>query len=68
MTSSQGNAGQQTEPDGYSALIARARAAVPGMTSESLYRIRALLEQALAGERSDTETLAELARTLDEVA
>ncbi len=47
------------------AIIARARAALRGLPTASLYRIHALLEQALAGPEIDKTALAELERALD---
>jgi hypothetical protein len=55
---------EEPELHAYGTLIARARAGLPGMTTEALYRIRALLERALTGDRLDAGALAEFARTL----
>lgn len=55
---------QQPEADGYE-LISRAREAVPGLPTAQLYRIHALLERLLNGDRLDPHALSELARELD---
>jgi len=51
--------------DIYGEVIARLRAAVPGLSTETLVRIRALAERALAGERLGAESLRVLAELLD---
>lgn len=51
--------------DGYGEVIARARAAVPELSTETLVRIRAVLERALAGEKPGPEALRALAEVLD---
>ena len=57
------DSGQEPEADGYE-LISRAREAVPGLPTEQLARIRALLERLLSEERLDPQGLSELAREL----
>ena len=56
-------AGDQPLPDGH-ALIAGAREALPGLPTDSLFRIRALLERLLNGDELDPQALAELATEL----
>jgi len=53
----------EAQPDGH-ALIAGARAALPGLPTDSLFRIRALLERLLNGDELDPQALAELATEL----
>jgi plasmid stability protein len=65
VTAGRGDPGQEPELDGYGQVISRARSAVPGLSTEALVRIRAVLEQALAGERPGAEALEALAAALD---
>jgi hypothetical protein len=66
MTAGGGDPGQQAELDGYGALIARARLAVPALSTEALVRIRAVLERALEHERPGAAALEALAEALDD--
>ena len=65
MTASLGQPREEPELDAYG-VISRARAALPGLATEELDRIRGLLERALreAGGGDAAEVVAELARTL----
>ncbi len=64
MTARRRDPSDQLEPNGYEALIARARAQVSSLPTERLVRMRAALERALAASEPDAEALAELARAL----
>jgi hypothetical protein len=66
MTAGGGDSRQQAELDGYGEVIARARSAVPGLSTEALVRIRAVLERALEDERPGAEALGALAEALDD--
>jgi hypothetical protein len=59
---------QEPELDGYDDLIARARGAVPGLSTPALVRIRELLEAVLesggAGGEEGRRALDELVRAL----
>lgn len=65
MTPGKRRTRKQAELDRYGEVTFRARAALPVLPTEALYRIHALLERALASDEPDLEVMAELDRTLD---
>ncbi len=66
MTAGGGDAGEETQLDGYGDVISRARASLGGLPTEALVHIRGLVEAALAGDRPAPEALAELAQALSD--
>jgi hypothetical protein len=61
------SAGRRSASERHQAIIARARAAIPDLPTDALYRIHSLLEQALAGREIDSRALAELERALKQM-